>query len=303
MWHPKCFFYSKNLFIFEDLSIKGFKMHDIAELQNVEHCMMGLTALARFHSKTIIYEENQEDRNYRISDDFQDYLTGGAYSDNKVIANAIKIGLRIAEESENFGKNTVHFEDVSKKWYDAYKKGIEMSYISKSERNVISHSDLWNNNIMFRYDENEEPKQCVFVDYQVCRLSPPGADIMSYLYLNTSTQVRSQHMNFLLKHYYEELKKELLRKNIDINEIYPENSFIECCMRFKIWGLVHSIFLFQFILLNSKIADNILNDSQKKESSSGERLNDTVHYIMDKNSASRERMLSSVDEFISHYII
>lgn len=303
MCRPKCFFHSENLLIFEDLSLKRFKMHNVFELQNIDHCLLGLTALARFHSETIIYEEHHKISGYRIGDDFHDILTSGIYNCDEMIRIAVKVGLRIAEESENFGRKTIHFENVSKKWNTKYKQGMEMTKISKTERNVINHLDLWNNNLMFQYDDSEKPKRCIFVDFQVCKLSHPGADIMSYLYLNTSKQLRTQHMNHMLKHYYEELKNQLSQKKIDIDKIYPEKSFMENCMEFKMWGLAHSIYLFQFFLMDGDLVVKILNDSQLTESLMGEGRIHSVLCMMEKDKASRERILSSVDEFISNYVI
>ncbi|XP_077292442.1 uncharacterized protein LOC143915607 isoform X2 [Arctopsyche grandis] len=305
MWHPRCLFTSSDMLIFEDLSLKGFQMLELKETQDEEHCLVGLTSLARFHSATIIYEEQmslQCGQKYRVEDHFQKKLSGGLFGYNDWGKIASSVAFRFAEESENFGKNTPYFENVRKNWYNVFKRGLKLLDFSKFERNVVNHLDLWNNNIMFQHDNNGKPTQCVIVDYQACQILPPCADIMSYLYLNLSKELRSVTMKKFLNHYYAIMTEELKNKNIQIEDIFPKGKFDECCEKFKLWGLIHSLINFQFIFIEGDDVMDMIQDSDKFEILLSERRGDIIINSLKNNPTFRQRVLSNADELIESYI-
>ncbi|XP_044730358.1 uncharacterized protein LOC123293563 [Chrysoperla carnea] len=90
--------------------------------------------------------------------------------------------------------------------------------------NVLSHGDLHLNNIMFSY-ENDFPKQCCFIDFQVLRFLPLLTDVLMLLHLNAPTELRKDSLSELLEYYFKQLTVELTKVGLDTSVIYPKNVF------------------------------------------------------------------------------
>ena len=119
------------------------------------------------------------------------------------------------EETENIQKCRRFFD------YTANQTLNQMFEQSPSpEVHTLCHGDFWSNNIMFNYSngnentsnskeniaqENEDtPVDLIIIDYQLINYSNPCYDLVYFLYLNTDLTFRDNHLEEILKLYYEE---------------------------------------------------------------------------------------------------
>lgn len=92
----------------------------------------------------------------------------------------------------------------------------------------MSHADLWLNNIMFRYgDDGKTPKDAILVDFQLARWAPPAYEVLIFIYLNTNSEYRQKHLQYLLEAYYTYLEIELNRHKLDIRQFLIVKSFLK----------------------------------------------------------------------------
>ncbi|KAK0421398.1 hypothetical protein QR680_015213 [Steinernema hermaphroditum] len=69
---------------------------------------------------------------------------------------------------------------------------------------VLTHGDMWTNNILWRKDSDEV---AAFIDFQICHAGSPALDIARVLVLCSDGDVRREHEVDILKQYYRTLKR------------------------------------------------------------------------------------------------
>lgn len=65
--------------------------------------------------------------------------------------------------------------------------------------------------MMFRNDENGNPKDLRLLDFQIMRYASPVCDLMYYIFGCTSKALRDKHYHEFLNTYYNELSSFIKR--------------------------------------------------------------------------------------------
>lgn len=76
---------------------------------------------------------------------------------------------------------------------------------------VISHGDAWQNNFIFRYDNNGKPVEVSLLDWQLSYMSTPIYDISLFLFCSITKDLRNTHYDTFLKIYHESLSAHIRR--------------------------------------------------------------------------------------------
>lgn len=126
----------------------------------------------------------------------------------------------------------------------------------KSKLAVLCHGDCWTNNVLFRYDEESGSiSEMCFVDFQLMRYGIINyliwaftlysnaktsfikgsitLDLANVLYCSVNSDIRKQHKDELITHYYEELVKHLKLFGPIPKELESEQ---------KLWSLIQEEF-------------------------------------------------------------
>lgn len=74
-----------------------------------------------------------------------------------------------------------------------------------SDFHTLLHGDLWLNNEMFKYDEQNQLQDVVFVDYQMSSFGNPMSDFVYFVFTSIPPAVVVQHIDSLLAYYHSEL--------------------------------------------------------------------------------------------------
>lgn len=141
---------------------------------------------------------------------------------------------------------------------------IMMGHVNSGSDNwkVISHGDLWINNILFHY-HNKKVKHVKFVDLQTVRYSNLTTDILMLLYSSTEGDLRLKHLDRLLEIYQESLintLREYLEKNYrqELATLEEEFSFENIKQEFasrSLFGLGMSLWVMPAITFKSLSSD------------------------------------------------
>lgn len=82
---------------------------------------------------------------------------------------------------------------------------------------LITHTDFWCNNLLFKFDDDENCK-CVILDWQMVTYSRPTNDIALLLVSSVPTELRRRNTAGLLDKYWETLNNTCNSLGLDINE-------------------------------------------------------------------------------------
>ena len=93
---------------------------------------------------------------------------------------------------DNFMKNDI-FNIMQGMWTNS----------SPSKFDTIVHGDFWSANILYKYDDDDNPERAILVDFQQIDLGNPCRDIFSFLYSSTDSSFRAKHLDNLLKKGWE----------------------------------------------------------------------------------------------------
>ncbi|XP_067007874.2 uncharacterized protein [Anabrus simplex] len=266
LWSSKCLFTGDEVIVLEDLAEKGFRISGSACVMDFNHCVVTLRGLAAMHAASFIVEVRKRKMlgdHYTLLDDYSTSLT-----ENFIVnegENRVKFWFLSSLDALNslvphltkYGKQSKHYQEVKQKFRATCENIVNFVKPSKKYKNVICHGDLWSNNIMFSYDEDQEtPREVRFVDFQMVRYAPPATDVMMFLQTNTDREFRKAHLEELLKLYHEELNSELRRYGLDITDVLAWEVFRESCSYYQRFGRIMAALFHHFILLPT----DILND-------------------------------------------
>ena len=167
---PKCFLgVGNDVIVLEDMAHSGYGMTDKFVPFDLEHCLVIMRTLAKFHAKSIIFEEiNKRNLHEEFSHCLHETLWPLKEGRGKRMFDAAVKGVTTMVDlmSHLNQHERIKFKERFTNLCDNHPKKLLPSIKFK---NVLCHGDLWANNILFRYDDDGKPLACCLVDFQLAR--------------------------------------------------------------------------------------------------------------------------------------
>lgn len=248
---PECFLgLEDDVIVLEDMAHSGFEMTDKLKPFDLEHCRILMRMLAKFHAKSLIFEEvYQKNLHDEFSHCMQETLwplkegRAKAMFDAAVKGTISVIDLMPGLDQEQRAKFKAKVEELCE---DHAGKLLP----STKHKNVLCHGDLWANNILFKYDDDEKPLECCLIDFQLARYNPPAHDVLCFLQFTTVRQLREDHCDELFKIYHETVSAALKEANLDIEKVLPWDDFVESIDDLRTMCILHGILNIPIMLLD-----------------------------------------------------
>ena len=198
--------------VMEDLG--HHKMMDKKLGLDEQHCKMGFSWMAKFHAASMVYKEINEPYpedfysggfTMKMEKSSQDFLNN--FMDPYIAA------LRKLPEGEKYVEKVEKWREVL---FAAICKTVEFD---ESSFNVLNHGDMWINNFLFKYDEDQKLVDLKLVDYQMCHWGTVAHDIYYYMMSPCSKEIRVKKFDELIRFYFDKLIENL--KLLNYSKRFP----------------------------------------------------------------------------------
>ncbi|EAT41780.1 AAEL006600-PD [Aedes aegypti] len=270
----------EKLLVFENLKAEGYRMlENNKSLLDFAHLEVALKTVAKLHAASLVLEERTKQSIMKL---YSGHLNENVYIDDDTyvrktnLDNAIKALCELIKRIDKY-KNSDKLDFILAKFPEVIRRIYDFARPSTEYRNVFNHGDLWNNNLMFKYDEPETsapnsdpvsrrtgqpiPTAGILLDYQLSRYAPPALDVFTVITLGSESEFRAKHQSTFLDAYYEALRAELAQNQLDIGQIIPRSDFDASCDYYELAGLVESCLFNMTILVPMEIAKPLMDGS------------------------------------------
>lgn len=195
----------------EDMSVRGFSIIDrYTEDVTFDHVRLVMESLAKFHAISFALKDQQPEKFKELSSELTELFVRREVPFmkewyNKMMDNIFYI-FSSEEDADLLSKlKKLRETDIVDIAYDC----ANMTHAESAT--VISHGDCWQNNIMFKYDTNKKPIEVSLLDWQVSRHSSPIIDIVYFLFICTTKELRDAHYDEFLWIYHNTLSTHIRR--------------------------------------------------------------------------------------------
>ncbi|CAG4966131.1 unnamed protein product [Parnassius apollo] len=216
---PKCYYvcqeYCKEAIAMQNMCEIGYKPFVHSLFLDVDHTIVSLKCLAKFHALSfiLIYKEGDIYENVKKICLPLSEKTNKRYID--ILVDRLEKAICKFENS-----NYVPLLSNLKQNCRTY---IESAYLS-SEKNCLCHGDIWKENILFKYKDKLPVSACL-IDFQTVRLCSPAFDVLYLITSSTSSELRKECYSALLDIYYKTLLEFLYMSKFDKVITYSNSQF------------------------------------------------------------------------------
>ncbi|KAH8301242.1 hypothetical protein KR018_009227, partial [Drosophila ironensis] len=221
------------IIVLQDLKALGYRMKDrLAGLQ-LGPCLLVMKKLAQLHAASLAAQQLDCAHFVAQAGHLREivYCEEAAEFYAAILDTSVQQALDSLGGSNGDGSLTAAIRLLEKLRPNLFGKlRQEINAAAEAPFSVISHGDLWVNNIMFR----SQPEEVIFFDLQAMRRTSPVFDILHFIYTSTRRDFRDVHTDTLLAAYSEALGQELVHQ---LEDSLAGERLAELCEAFSLQRL------------------------------------------------------------------
>ncbi|XP_045603808.1 uncharacterized protein [Procambarus clarkii] len=299
-----CYFFhleeDEEVIILGDLRPEGYKMFDRKKGMNKAHAVLVLRELGRLHAASILLQhEISEDLGAKytyLQKDFHSFYEDASADFVKMIGGAFTTAANMAGKIDGYEKVASWLRDFGPKSMDGLAQQLENS----PPFDVLCHGDSWNNNILFRYDEQGLPVDVRLLDFQICRKASPATDLNYFMYTSFNGDDRKDNLDVFINTYFDSVKKVMEAGGAGVG--FTVQELRQEYHKKNLFGLIMAMMVVPLVVsegadvmdLDSPIEDmdKFMKEHQEK-----------VSQELDNNPLLRPRLLAIFDDMVEYGII
>lgn len=109
----------------------------------------------------------------------------------------------------------------------------------------------------------EKPIDCMIMDFQFYKYTPPAIDVLQLLLMTTRLDHRRQHYEEYFRYYHNCLSDELKVHRFDVDSILSWKEFRLTCDELRIFPLIYNCVATPLVFLQPEKQLRMKNDSEK----------------------------------------
>uniref|UniRef100_T1PCR4 Ecdysteroid kinase n=1 Tax=Musca domestica TaxID=7370 RepID=T1PCR4_MUSDO len=253
----------KEYILLEDLKKLGFRNTKRQDGLDMEHCKKVLKKLAQWHAASAVRIERQGPYP-------EQYVRGLTNRDGFDLLRTVMLtcAKNAAKSAKTIPGHELYLEKMEKLGEIFTENFFEKTAVDPNEFNVLNHGDCWSNNIMFQYDDQDQLRECYFVDLQIPRYGSVAQDVTYFLMTSAKLEVKVNRFDELIRYYHSNLKEHLQLLNYsktipslgDIHRVLINNA--GTWGAFAMWNVLPAV-----LAPPSKDAnvENLISDSEESD--------------------------------------
>lgn len=318
--YPKCYAAIANedsgefVVIMGDLREQGFTMWPKKEPIRLDHALLTMEQLGRFHGISLALKQQQPDifeKYTKLNDIF------GPMFESPTLVTALEKAFERAENAVQDEPNLKILQNLKAQWREVFAECLDGR---NTKFAIVTHGDAWNNNLLYKCNEQvvnsmriikttffinkiliciqNKAESIRVVDWQMCRYASPAIDLLYYLFTGTDKALRANEYQNLLKHYHGSLSDTVRALGSDPDQLFSFDDLQGELKRFGKFAFLGVPIMLRIILADPK---DIRNYDDMKDTQ--EELNNKTNYnVLDANADAvyRERMNDIICDLVDY---
>lgn len=191
--------------LLEDLTVSGFRMIDYRkETITAKHVELVMRSIGKFHAISFALKDQQPEKFTELKENLNEIFFEEKESPLKNYLESLKQTILNTVSSNTDKHLAKRLNNLLSK--TQFNIAVECVRSGPAEPYaIICHGDLWTNNMMFSYNDKDEPTDVSFIDWQITRYASPITDLVFYLFCCVTKELRDTHFDKFLRIYHESL--------------------------------------------------------------------------------------------------
>ncbi|XP_049317347.1 uncharacterized protein LOC105229305 isoform X1 [Bactrocera dorsalis] len=231
----------------ENLQLSGYRAGNRHKMFDYVHAKLVLEYMAQYHALPIALRIKKPELFART---IRPYFN--RFNMNTTMGDEMKNEMRseLREDLQLATNNNEEAINEILERFQVYDKWLEQSEAVDGLYTSLVHCDLWINNIMFKYDDSDQPTQLKFVDFQIAQYESCAHDIIFFLFSSVDSAVLEDNFESFLKIYYDAFIHNLEEMQINTDD-YSYEGFLNEVRRVGPIEIPHPIFMTKVILADN----------------------------------------------------
>ncbi|XP_050305769.1 uncharacterized protein LOC126742931 [Anthonomus grandis grandis] len=255
---PKCFLtkYSDTdeIIVLENLKSMGYETQDRHKPMNLSQIKLVLEAYAEWHALSFALEDQKDPEYLEITKSFR------LNPWKPYFQNQLGEMIDFAQQSlyailEQNGETTLLEKYRNLVGCDSARIVLTELMSASEDTAVILHGDCWNNNFLFKCEDNDAKKtssaKVAMFDFQMSSIRSPVFDLSHFIY-SVASDEELLHFIELMEHYYFHLSQNLTKLGSDPEKIFPFETLILHWKKYSAYGAVLCPFIMMYCFIDKQ---------------------------------------------------
>ncbi|XP_063223196.1 uncharacterized protein LOC134531423 [Bacillus rossius redtenbacheri] len=193
--------------IVSDLAPEGYRMAARQRGLELDHCLLVMKALARFHAASVALHEDNPQLVESFKENIVSEKSGSDFIQSYSRSSIASLAKIVRQWPDGGERMSTKLQNAADTVFQTLKQQLSPE---GNRLNVLIHGDLWTNNMLFKYNDVTGGVEDIrLVDFQLAMYSSCAIDLQYFIHTSPRDEVRVAHTEDILREYHRELSSTL----------------------------------------------------------------------------------------------